>query len=83
MKFAKESYLQYPTIVNNIPKETNTYKNCIESFAAIDNKLAKSQTDIGASSNLAQLAQTYACSFPAVEKYANYVCILSVLAQVH
>ena len=82
VKFAKESYLKYPTIVNNIPKETNTYKNCIESFAAIDNKLAKSQTDIGESSNLAQLAQTYACSFPDVEKYANYVCILSVLAQV-
>lgn len=80
--FAKDCYSKYPTIVNNIPKESNTYKNCIESFSIIDNKLAKSQIDIGKSSNLAQLAQTYECSFPNETKYSDYVCILSVLAQV-
>lgn len=47
----------------------------------IDNNLAKSQTDIGESSNLAQIAQTYACSFPDVKEFDDYVCILSVIAQ--
>ena len=50
-------------------------------YAYIDNNLAKSQLDIGESSNLAQLAQTYACNFND-QKYIDYVCILSVLAQV-
>lgn len=35
---------------------------------------------IGESSNLAQIALTYSSNFPD-EKYQNYVCILSVLAQ--
>ena len=78
---AKSCYLNYPTIVNNIPKEKNTYKNTMNDFAAIDSGLAKSQTDIGESSNLAQIAQTYACNFKDT-KYIDYVCILSVLAQV-
>lgn len=53
----------------------------MDDYARIDNGLAKSQTDIGESSNLAQIAQTYACNF-SDEKYQDYVCILSVLAQV-
>ena len=53
----------------------------MDDYAKIDNGLAKSQTDIGESSNLAQIAQTYACNF-SDEKYQDYVCILSVLAQV-
>jgi hypothetical protein len=53
----------------------------MDDYARIDNGLANSQLDIGESSNLAQLAQTYACNFQG-EKYINYVCILSVLAQV-
>ena len=47
----------------------------------LDNKLAASQLDIGESSNLAQLAQTYDCTFDD-PKYGQYVCILSVLAQI-
>jgi hypothetical protein len=50
-------------------------------FAMIDDMLANSQSDIGESSNLAQIAQTYACNFND-KKYVDYVCILSVLAQV-
>ena len=42
--------------------------------------LAKSQTDIGESSNLAQIAQTYECNFED-NKFSDYVCVLSVLAQ--
>lgn len=53
----------------------------MDDYARIDNGLAKSQTDIGESSNLAQIAQTYACNFPD-QKYIDYVCILSVLAQI-
>lgn len=81
VKHAKYCYLNYPTIVNNIQKEKNSYKNTMDDFASIDSGLAKSQTDIGESSNLAQIAQTYACNFEDT-KYIDYVCILSVLAQV-
>lgn len=77
---AKYCYQNYPTIVNNIPKEKNVYSNTMDDYAAIDNGLAKSQTDIGESSNLAQIAQTYDCTFDD-PKFADYVCILSVLAQ--
>ena len=81
VEHARKCYLNYPTIVNNIPKEKNIYGNTMDDYAKIDNGLAKSQTDIGESSNLAQIAQTYACNFTG-EKYQDYVCILSVLAQV-
>ena len=81
VEHAKICYIDYPTIVNNIPKESNSYQNTMDDFAKIDNGLAKSQTDIGESSNLAQISQTYACNFND-EKYQDYVCILSVLAQV-
>lgn len=53
----------------------------MDDYAEIDNGLARSQTDIGESSNLAQIAQTYDCTFKD-KKYSDYVCILSVLAQV-
>ena len=78
---AKMCYLNYPTIVNNVPKDTNKYSNSMESYAIVDNALARSQTDIGESSNLAQIAQTYACNFDD-PKYDDYVCILSTIAQI-
>lgn len=81
VEHARQCYEKYPTIVNNIPKENNKYHNTMDDFALIDNNLAKSQTDIGESSNLAQIAQTYECNFED-QKYSYYVCILSVLAQV-
>lgn len=80
VEHARQCYLKYPTIVNNIPKESNKYRNTMDDYALIDNNLAKSQTDIGESSNLAQIAQTYECNFED-EKFSDYVCILSVLAQ--
>lgn len=80
VRHAKRCYAEYPTIVNNIPKDTNKYNNTMDDFAAIDNSLAKSQFDIGLSSNLAQIAQTYAYTFNE-RKYDNYVAILSVIAQ--
>lgn len=78
---AKMCYLNYPTIVNNIPKDKNVYNNTMDDFAKLDNLLSASQTDIGESSNLAQIAQTYACNYND-EKYNNYVATLSVLAQI-
>ena len=77
---AKRAYLNYPTIVNNIPKDKNKYNNTLENFANIDNTLSHAQSAIGLSSNLAQFAQTYMYNFND-QKYKDYVCILSVLAQ--
>lgn len=81
VEYAKHCYLNYPTIVNNIPKEKNTYDNTLENFAKIDNNLAAAQLAIGESSNLAQIDLTYTYNFED-KKYNDYVCILSVLAQV-
>lgn len=77
---ARQYYIDYPTIVNNIPKESNYYNNTMYDFARIDNKLASSQMAIGGSSNLAQICLSYTYN-NIDEKYEDYVSILSVLAQ--
>lgn len=74
-------YMNYPTIVNNIQKESKTYELSLENYAKIDNSLSSAQRAIGGSSNLAQLCLTYTYNFDD-QKYLDYVCILSVLAQV-
>ena len=81
VEYSKYCYTHYPTIVNNIPKEKNSYDYSLENFAKIDNNLAAAQLAIGESSNLAQLCLTYTYNF-SDQKYIDYVCILSVLAQV-
>lgn len=81
VKYACQCYMDFPTIVNNIPKEKNSYSLSLENYAAIDNNLAAAQLAIGESSNLAQVCLTYTYNFPD-KKYDDYVCILSVLAQV-
>ena len=80
-RYAMNCYINYPTIVNNIPKEKNCYNNTMDDYALVDNNLSHSQLAIGESSNLAQLALTYTYNFQD-KKYLDYVCILSVLAQV-
>jgi len=85
VEYAKFCYLNYPTIVNNIPKEKNSYDNTLLNFANIDNNLSDAQEAIGTSSNLAQIDLTYTYNAKTDEdkkKYEKYVCILSVLAQV-
>ena len=77
---AKDFYANYPTIVNNIPKEKNYYSSSLEDFARVDNNLAASQRAIGESSNLAQIALSYTYNFND-QFYYDAVCILSVLAQ--
>jgi hypothetical protein len=80
-EYAKVCYKKYPTIVNNIPKDKNKYKNTLEYFAYMDNNLARAQLAIGESSNLAQIALTYSHNYDD-QKYKDAICILSVLAQV-
>lgn len=81
VNYAAYCYKNYPTIVNNIPKEKNHYDNTLLNYSRIDNNLAAAQLAIGESSNLAQICLTYTYNFPE-QKYIDYVCILSVLAQV-
>lgn len=81
VEYARYCYTHYPTIVNNIPKESKSYDDDLALYAQMDNNLAAAQLAIGESSNLAQLALTYSYNFPD-KKYQDYVCILSVLAQV-
>lgn len=81
VEFARQCYIEHPTIVNNIPKEKNNYSSSLSDYALMDNTLASCQLDIGESSNLAQICQTYSCNF-SDKKFIDYVCILSVLAQV-
>ena len=78
---AIQCYQNFPTIVNNIPKDKKKYDNTPECFAMMDNNLASAQRAIGESSNLAQIALTYSYNFTD-QKLKDYVCILSVLAQV-
>lgn len=80
VRCARDCYINFPTIVNNIQKDKNKYINTLSNFANIDNKLSHAQSAIGISSNVAQLAQTYMYNF-SDQKYKDYVCILSVLAQ--
>ena len=49
-------------------------------YSNVDNNLAAAQLAIGESSNLAQICLTYTYNFDD-QKYQDYVCILSVLAQ--
>lgn len=81
VQHAKKCYSDHHTIVNLIPRDSKKYNRSMDEYALIDNNLANSQLDIGLSSNLAQIARTYSCNFND-EKYVDYVCILSVLAQV-
>lgn len=57
---AKKAYIEYPTIVNEIPlKGTSVYRKNMTSYALMDNKIAAGQDDVGSSSNVAQLALSY------------------------
>ena len=72
--------LNKPTIVNNIPKDKNIYDSSMRSFAIVDNALSASQTDIGESSNVAQICLSYTYTFTE-QKYEDAICILSVVCQ--
>ena len=83
VKIAKECELNFLTIVNNIPQIKKKYLPTKENYALVDNNISSSQYDIGESSNVAQISQTYMHTFPQnKEKYSSICEILSVLAQV-
>lgn len=71
----------YPTIENNIPKESTKYNNTNPDWALLDNNIAAGQMDIGLSSNVCQLNLTYSYNFED-QKFLDYIAILSVLAQI-
>lgn len=81
VKYARQCYESFPTIVNRLKESGITYQKTPLSYARMDNKFALSRRGIGESSNLAQLALTYYWTAPNRELYDNFV-ILSVLAQV-
>ena len=81
VEHARRCYIQYPTVVNKIPKEKNIYNNTPKDFAKADIVLANSQLGIGESSNLAQLALSYTYNFPD-QKYQDIAMILAVVAQI-
>lgn len=56
---AKRCYERYPTIVNDLKESGISYDNTPESYAEMDNKMAKARLGIGWSSNLAMLAISY------------------------
>lgn len=77
---AKECYLNYPTIVNDIQPYSNQYSYTPNNIAKIDNTLSESQIAIGQSSNLAQIALSYYWN-DKQNIYKDDFIILSVLAQ--
>ena len=80
VEHAKYCVKHNATIVNNIPKDKNIYDSSLHSFAIVDNALAASQTDIGESSNVAQICLSYTYTF-SDKKYEDAVNILSVVCQ--
>ena len=77
---ARYCYENYATIVNNIPKEKNSYDNTPYNLAIIDNKLAASQRDIGESTNVAQLCLSY-WHTTGDERYGEYADALAIICQ--
>lgn len=86
VKLSEKAYLEYPTIINRIPlKNSSLYNMDMASFAEMDYKIARSQNDIGITSNLAQLALSYYFDGRAADREGelqDIFVICSVLAQV-
>ena len=56
---AKRAYRDFPTVVNEIPESGLTYDNNLCEYARMDNIMQSQQKNIGASSDVAQLALSY------------------------
>ena len=86
VKLSEKAYMEYPTILNRIPlKNSSLYNMDMASFAEMDYKIARSQNDIGITSNLAQLALSYYFDGRAADRedeLQDIFVICSVLAQV-
>lgn len=84
VQLAKYAYLNYPTIINDIPLKGNSiYKKDMRSYADMDNNISAAQYAIGYASNIAQLALSYYYdSVIRSEELEDVFIICSVLAQV-
>lgn len=72
----------YPTITNSVEAMTKTWDSSLESFAELDNLIAKGQTDIGSSSNVSQLYQSISYTYlDKREQFDKESALNSVLAQ--
>lgn len=80
---AKKAYMEFPTIVNDIPHNPNGYIKCMDSYAEMDTTISSSQQAIGTASNIAQLALSYWFDSGCKNKKLEDVFIIcSVLAQI-
>lgn len=81
---AREAYLSYPTIVNNIKTVgVSEYDKSMKSYAMMDTNISKAQYAIGYASNIAQLALSYYFDKGRNNKALEDIFIMcSVLAQV-
>lgn len=84
VQLAEYAYLNYPTIINDIPlKGSSIYKKDMKSYADMDNNISAAQYAIGYASNIAQLALSYYYDSGSERKVLEDVFIIcSVLAQV-
>lgn len=83
VKYAREAYLKYPTIINAIQSnKSSRYDKSMRSYSEMDSIISKSQYAIGDASNKAQLALSYyfdsGCQS---EELEDVFVICSVLAQ--
>lgn len=83
VELAKKAYLEFPTIINEVPYGASEYDKSMLSYAKMDERIASAQYAVGLSSNIAQLALSYwfdnGCNN---EKLEDVFIICSVLAQV-
>lgn len=84
VQLAEEAYMNYPTIINEIPLiGESAYKKDMESYAIMDNKISAAQYAIGNASNIAQLALSYYYDSEGKNcELEDVFIICSVLAQV-
>ena len=66
---AKRAYVEYPTVVNEVPESKTTYNNTLADYALMDSKMQAAQKAIGGSSDSAQLSQSYMWSKIACGEY--------------
>lgn len=80
---ARKAYLEFPTIINQIPYGTSEYDKSMLSYSKMDANISSAQYAVGLSSNIAQLALSYWFDEGRDSKELEDVFIIcSVLAQV-
>lgn len=83
VELAGEAYVNYPTVINDIKKNSDTFYDMnMLSYAEMDNKIQGAQISIGKSSNLAQVALSHFYDSGMSDKELEDIFIIgAVLAQ--